>query len=473
MNISATGINHREASVEERERLSLTRDEVRAFLHETSHSGLLDEALVLDTCNRTEIYFVEGEKNVEARQVMERACHMKGAELPEERELLYGYSGLDAVTHLFRVAAGLDSQVVGEDEILGQVKDAYSQAHSAGATDVVLNKLLHRAFRVGKRVRTETLLSQGAGSVPQAAVELAEQMFSRLEDRRALLIGAGETAETAARALLNAGVGYLAVANRTLERAEGLADRLAAAINQSAKWRTTPCGVRTVEQQCVCPALERLSSGAECDGGIPEKRPTMPTFRAMELDAVPESLTQFDVAISSTGAPDYILPQEGMLKSHTALSDPLLMVDIAVPRDVDPRMGKLDNVFLYNIDDLDALVQKNQERRRKEISRAEAIVDEEAEWFRRWMDVRRVVPTIKELRARMKELQRAEIEKYGDNFESSDREELEKFARSLCRKILHEPITYLRRAAEGSTDGEYVAAAEAVREIFNLADEEE
>ncbi len=228
-----------------------------------------------------------------------------------------------------------------------------------------------------------------------------------------------------------------------------------------------------MEDRGLCPALKRLSSGSEYDEGPSTQRPTPPTFRTLELDAVPESLAEFDVAISSTGAPDYILPRDGLLEPHTSLSDPLLMVDIAVPRDVDPRMGELDNVFLYNIDDLDALVEENQARRRKEISRAEAIVDEEAERFRRWMDVRRVVPTIKELRARMKELRRAEIEKYGGNFEQSDRENLEKFARSLCRKILHEPITYLRQAAEGSTQGEHVAAAEAVREIFDLDDEED
>ncbi|MEF8788133.1 MAG: glutamyl-tRNA reductase, partial [Planctomycetota bacterium] len=469
MNISVTGINHREASVGERERLSLSEEDARTFLHDTTHSGLLNEALVLDTCNRTEIYFVKGRKDAGPRRVMEHACRITGTELPSA-DMIYQYAGLDAVNHLFRVAAGLDSQVVGEDEILGQVKDAYSQAHSAGSTDVLLNKLLHRAFRVGKRVRTETLLSQGAGSVPGAAVELARQMFSRLEDRSALLIGAGETAETAARALLDAGVGYLAVANRTLERAEELADRLAADVDRSAEWRTTPCGMRTPRERGMCPALTGLFQKSDSGERSSKEKPSTPTFRTMELDDVPESISGFDVAISSTGAQGHILPRNGSLDSLSSLPAPLLMVDIAVPRDIDPQVGELSNVFLYNIDDLDALVEKNQQRRRKEISRAEAIVEEEAERFRRWMDVRRVVPTIKELRARMEELQQAEIEKYGDNFEPSDREDLEKFARSLCRKILHEPITYLRQAAEDSTDGEHVAAAEAVRDIFDLED---
>ena len=193
----------------------------------------------------------------------------------------------------------------------------------------------------------------------------------------------------------------------------------------------------------------------------------------MELDAVGEAIPGFDVAISSTGAQEPVLSEKGMRGCLGSLTDPLLMIDIAVPRDVDPALGNLPNVFLYNIDDLDDLVEKSQQRRRREVTRAEAIVDEEVERFRSWLDVRRVVPTIKRLRERMKALQDAEIEKYGDNFEASDREELERFARSLCRKILHDPITYLRQAAEESTNGEYVAAAEAVREIFDLEEAEE
>ena len=457
MKLSVAGINHKSAPVEVRERFSLGEGDARRLLKAAVQDGVLREALVLNTCNRTEIYHVPHGGHLSAEELLGRVASTRAEALSGSKDAFYTYSGLQAVSHLFTVAASLDSQIVGEDEIQGQIKNAYRLAHRAGTTDVLLNKLFHRAFRVGKRVRSETMLNQGCASIPRAAVELSGQVFRTLRDKRILLLGAGETAQQAVYALLGMRPGLLAVANRTPERARdlllSLADR---ALNPDAS--TT-----------VCPAVRDTlrEMGIEDEAEEPAQ---MPETCLLELEDVPDAIADFDLVICSTGSPRPLLRSEDCADRLKGLTRPLLIIDIAVPRDVDPALNELPEVFLCNIDDLNRLVEKNLDRRRGEIPKARAIVQEEVQKFCDWLDTRRVVPTIKLLKSHLAKIQEAEIERYGKNFHPGDREELEKFARSLCRKILHDPVSYLREVARSSDNGEHAEAAAVIRQIFDLVE---
>jgi len=442
MNISVVGISHHTAPVEIRERFALPGDLARRVLRAVHREDVVDEAMVVDTCNRTEVYFVSSRPDDVLACLLEHITRIKGGEEITDTSAFYRYDGRDAVGHLFRVVSALDSQIVGEDQILGQVKTAYRTAIEERTARFFLSKLMHRAFRVGKRTRTETQLGRGSISVAQAAVDLAKQIFSSLAGRSVMLVGAGETVELAARALMRHDVASVVVANRTLARAEEVAARL--------------LEDRPYEDDAAADAA-RLKT----------------VTRAIELSAMVDVIAQMDLVICSTGSPDLVLRAADLAEAIRGSRRALFIVDIAAPRDVDPALAHLPNVFLYNMDDLDSLVAKNVEARRREIPRAEAIVEYEIEQLVKWADSLEVTPTIKLLQRHFARVQRVEIQRYGKLFSDGDRENLERFAQGLCKKILHDPIAFLRGLTEDDSVSDQLAAVDMILRMFDLQQQEE
>jgi glutamyl-tRNA reductase len=329
MPILVLGLNHRTAPVVLRERFAFEEKRIPEALARMKQAGLVDEAVILSTCNRVEIYLAT--RNEPGRvfpDLLEflKQCHDYHEPLTNE---VYRWGEPQSIEHLFKVACGLDSMVLGETEVLGQLKKAYDLALQHQQTGPRLNKAFQRAFNVAKQIRTETNIQRGATSIAAAAVELAEKIFNSLEDRHVMVIGAGDTSEKAARALLSRGAQSIIVANRSYDRAVALAKEL---------------------------------------GG-----------RAVQFDHWAEEFRKVDVIISSTSAPHYILDRARlaplMVRRH---NEPLLLIDIAVPRDIDPEVNLLDNVYLYNVDDLQAIADDYLKQRRDEVARCEAIIREKA-----------------------------------------------------------------------------------------------
>lgn len=474
MEISVVGINYRTAPVHVREKVSLPGDLARRLLDTIRTEKIFAEALVLDTCNRTEVYFVANEQCRDpVAYLVAHIALLKQTSLTTDTSVFYRHDGQSAVTHLFRVAASLDSQIVGEHEILDQLKSAYRMALEAGTAKFMMNKLMHWALRVGKRVQTETELGRGTASVPQAAVELSRQLFSSLEGKTVLLVGAGQTAESAAVALLRCGAGHLVVANRTLSRAEELAGSLLERGRSKVKVLSAAGGSaagKAAQDVAACPKLAGADPACSIESESSSPQMNRVTTRAVGLDEIPDVINGVDLLISSTGSPGFVLTYDALSEClrRGEKDHPLLIVDIAVPRDADPRLGDLTNVFLYNIDDLDRLVAQNIGRRRMEIPRAEAIVHYEAQQFAKWRDSLRVVPTIKLLQKHIRSAQEEAVKRYGRKFSSSDRGELEQFAQGLCNKLFHDPIAFLRALSSNGTDGEALAALALIRSLFDL-----
>jgi glutamyl-tRNA reductase len=360
------------------------------------------------------------------------------------------------VDHLFSVAAALDSQIVGEHQILGQLKDAYRLAAEERTARFLLNRLMHRAFRAGKRTQSETQLGRGSVSVASAAADLAAQIFSDMGDKAVLLVGAGQTAEAAAKGLISAGVKRVVVANRTLSRAEELTRELAGAGGDGAG-----------DEQVQCPGVLRHSGKAGSDAP-PEPRQDGVVARAIGLDQIGDVIGDVDMVICSTGSPDPVLTHDALGDTVSRRSKLLYIVDIAVPRDVDPKIGDMSNVFLHNLNDLDTVVARNIDRRRQEIPRAKAIVEFEVGEFVKWYDSLQVASTIKLLNRRFELLRQAEIKRYGGKFSDSDREQLERFTESLCKKILHRPIAFLRKLSQEASVSDQLLAVETILQMYEL-----
>lgn len=419
MNLLLLGMNHKTAPVEIRERLNIACTEDFNLLGEILAIPGVEEALYLSTCNRVEILVRSregGGAEERLRELIFRHGNLSGAELAR---CLYVYRDETAVRHLFRVAAGLDSLIMGEPQILGQVKDAYRQAVEREAAGIILNKLLHRAFRVAKRVRTETGVANHAVSVSYAAVELAKKIFGTLGDKKILLVGAGEMSELAARHLLKHGGDQFFVANRTWERAVGMA--------------------------------------ADFQG------------TAVEFPRLGEVLREADIVITSTGAPGYILTGEMVAAALKRRKNRLLfIIDIAVPRDVDPRAGDLENVYLYNMDDLQEIADENMAIRKEEAARGEEIIAAETEEFLAWFDTLAVVPTIVSLREKAEAIIAGELERaegWLRNLRPEDREEAALLAQAIVNKLLHDPMTSLKEETREGAARAYVAA---LRRLFRL-----
>lgn len=420
-NIYLIGLNHKTAPIDVRERFALT--DLDSFEEELLSKCPVHEVMALSTCNRVEIITVCGGNSEVSQRVLEYWAQACGGDLKYLEPHVYEYNGIDAVRHLFSVASSLDSMVMGEPQILGQLKDSYRTAVKKGVAKTVVNRLLHKSFSVAKRVRTQTALASSAVSISYAAVELAKKIFGELAGKRAMLVGAGEMAELAATHLVNNGVESLLVANRTFARAKEL---------------------------------------ASCMHG-----------EAVSFENLAESLERVDIVISSTGSPTSIIKAKNIkevLKKRKY--QPMFFIDIAVPRDIDPDVNNLDNVYLYDIDDLKEVVEENIANRREEAAKAELIVEAETESFENWINSLELQPTIVDMVKQGEDLAQKELAKTLRRLGSVDddtKDALETLVLSLSMKILHEPIAFLKRRTqeEGSAE-RFIHMA---RRMFNLDDE--
>jgi glutamyl-tRNA reductase len=421
-NIFLVGLNHRSASVDVREKFALTS--VADFEKSLLAACPLREVMALSTCNRVEILVVADGAHCQGQDISEavlrhwaETCH---GPLEVLRTHTYKNQGLDAVTHLFCVAASLDSMIMGEPQILGQLKNSYRKAVETGTARVIINRLLHKSFSVAKRVRTETAIASSAVSISFAAVELAKKIFGELSGKTAMLVGAGEMAELAATHLLTSGIDKLYISNRTYARAQELA--------------------RTMHGEAVF------------------------------FEDMVEKLKGVDIVISSTGSPSAIIRAKDIrevLKKRRNRA--MFFIDIAVPRDIDPDVNNLDNVYLYDIDDLKEVVEENMSARQGEAVKARAIVDLETEAFATWMKALALQPTITDLLGRAEDVAQRELAKTLKRLGPVDdetRQALEVLVNSVSRKLLHEPISFLKRRTreEGSAD----RFIDVTRRIFNL-----
>jgi glutamyl-tRNA reductase len=407
MRVVLVGISHHRAPVELRERAALDRDHAQRLAH--TLAGESGEAVCLSTCNRTELYLA-------GRDVDEAEARAEAALVALEEELrpaLYRLRDEAAALHLFRVAAGLDSMVPGEGEILGQVRTAYE----LGSTGTILDRLFRQALHAARKARVETAIGESPASISSAAGALAEQVFGELRGRKILVIGAGKVGDLAARNLLSRDARIAWIANRSVDRAAELAERI---------------------------------------GG-----------EALSLDALDRELVEADVVVSSTSAPDWVLERAQVERAMRARRGrPLFLIDLAVPRDLDPSIHELDGCYLYDIDDLQAVVAETLAGRRREAERAEAIVTAEAERFREWQASLRVVPAITSLRARAEEIRAAELERA--KLTDAERRAAESVTAAVLNKLLHLPTIRMKQAA-AAADG--VIYADAVRHLFGLEDE--
>ncbi len=395
------GVNHKTAPVEVREKLALTQVE-RPVTTVFENLPSCQEIVFLSTCNRVEVIAASASPNKAKSEIME--FWMKHSGLDEEvlSRCSYCHEGIEAIRHVFRVASSLDSMVVGEPQILGQMKEAYRMALDEGCSGQLLNKLMHKAFSVAKRIRTETRIASQAVSISYAAVALARKIFGELSGKKAMLIGAGEMAELAAQHLKTNGVDELVVANRTLERAIDLAKAL--------------------------------------DG------------RAISLEELDDALVETDIVISSTGAPGIIIHKERVQKIMRPRRHRLLFfIDIAVPRDIDPGVNDIDNVYLFDIDELKEVVEENKAERQREAVKAERIIEAEVIKFRKWLSSLDIVPVIKGLQEKAESIRKRELARTLKNLkhlEEKDIKAVEKLTQSLVSKLLHDPIIFLKKGAK-------------------------
>ena len=421
MRLYAVGLSHRTAPVELRECVDFSRGGVDAALSALATRGLGREIVVLSTCNRAEIYAVgEGDATADALGRFFSEYHnLPHAQMAEH---LYHRRGAEAARHLFRVAAGLDSLVVGEPQIFGQVKDAFSTASGRQLTGATINRLFHAAFSVGKRVRSETRLGEGAVSVSYAAIALARKILGNLKGLSVLILGAGEMAKLTAVHLKTHEVRQLTIASRTLLTAQNLATELGA---NAVAW-------------------------TDLDG----------------------ALADADIVVTATGAADPVLTRSRIEEiMRPRRSRALFIIDIALPRDVESSAGNLDQVFLYNIDDLQAIVKENLARRTAELTRAEAIVEEEVERFRSWVQSREIVPTLVALRSRFDAIRKSELKRLEPKLAGltpDARARVEEITRLIVEKLLLTPTEQLKAVTDEAI---VVAYSDALNNLFSLTDD--
>jgi glutamyl-tRNA reductase len=424
MHLLLTGLSHKTAPVALRERMAFGGEQLYELLPALCAAAEVSECCILSTCNRTELYAVSSEPGWQER-ILEFLARHAGVSPGPLQEHLYCFEGTPAVRHLFRVAGGLDSMVVGEGQILAQVKEALAQAQAAETAGALIHALFQQALSAGKRARAETGIGRGAVSVSLAAVQLAKQIFGRLAGRTVLILGAGENSEQTARLLLNEGVSRsILVTNRTEERARALAERISGSV-------------------------------------IP-------------FDRFPEALERADIVISSTGAPHPILRRERLQAARRARRGrPIFLIDIAVPRDIEPEVGELDDVFLYNIDDLQGVVERSLQVRQAEVERVEAIVEEEVIRFQGWLRGREIAPTIADLQRQAEAVVEAELGRAREKLASLPEGEqamVDALVRRVTRRLLLPAILHLREAA---ASGNGYHEVNAVRTIFRLDGAEE
>ena len=423
MEFLVVGLNHRTAPVEVRERLSLNKEQLPEALSAMNNHGA--SGVILSTCNRSEFYTLELPEDLSAEGPEEGADRVKeflverfGISLLDVDRYLYVYRGYDCIHHLFRVASSLDSMILGEEQIIGQVRDAYETATTAGTAQGPLAQLFQQALRVGRRVRRETGISRNALSVSRACVEMAKSVLGDLTRRRVLVVGAGEAGELAAEVLSLSGVTDITVTNRTFQRAEELAVNLSA--------------------------------------------------MAIPFDGMPTALRESDIVIGCTGSPGYVL-EAGLISDTMAVRPdrPLLLIDIAVPRDIDPEAAQVQNVYLNDVDDLESASQASREKKAKEAEWAEELTTDEAQQFRQWCLDLEALPTVIELRNRADQVRSLElhktIRKLNGQLDTAALESLDAMTRAIVNKLLHDPTMFLKER-KGPEE------LQVAREIFRLSE---
>jgi glutamyl-tRNA reductase len=395
-------MSHRSAPVEVRERVAFPPCAGRSFLRRLKDDGVVSEAVLLSTCNRTEVYAVVEDNGARGR-MLDLLAEDRGVDRASLEQDTYWLTDAQAVRHLYRVASSLDSMVVGEGQILGQVREAYRAATEERCAGQILNRLFHTSLRVGKKVRSETGIGDSSLSVPRVAVKLAEEVFGDLVGRRALVLGAGDMSELVVKHLKDRGIADLLIANRTPQRASLLAERV---------------------------------------GG-----------RAVPFDALPAELPEVDVVVSSTGSGEWVVRSEMVAGALELRSEPLFFIDIAVPRDIDPVVQTLGSVYLYDIDDLQAVVERNAEGRQDAAEEGEAMMSPAVLEFMGWLSTLHVVPLIQELRDGAEQIRRHELARALRRMELSPEEaaSVERMSHSLVSKLLHGPIQEIKARAEAGS----------------------
>ena len=420
MNIVVVGLSHKTAPVEIREKVAFEPDRTATSLKELHALPAVSEAMIVSTCNRVELYAATTDPQQASAELKHYMAQRHGISADVLYEHLYSYTCQEAVRHVLRVTSSLDSMVVGEPQILGQIKTAYGYACECKSAGLVLNRFMHKAFSVAKRVRTETAIANSAVSVSYAAVELARKIFDSLENKTVMLVGAGEMCELAAKHFVRSGVSKVLVTNRTYSRAEKLADTF---------------------------------------GGV-----------AVNFANFREQLHRVDILLSSTGSPNYVL-HAADIKAACKLRryQPMFLIDIAVPRDIDPAVNKLDSIYLYDVDDLQGVVQANLKERQKEAIKAEQIVAEEVERFHDWLSNLTVRPTIVALRKQLEEVRQKEVQKTFSNLGTLDenqRKALDAMSSAIVNKILHHPTRLLKQL---DCDDERLRYLDVVQVLFDLS----
>ena len=416
MNFFVLGVNHKTAPVHVRERFAVPEARLPDALGKLTSMDGVEEAMIVSTCNRVEIFARSKENACDLQRFVREYF---GFSSGEYEPYIFEHQQLEAVKHVFRVASSLDSMVVGESQILGQVKEAYATARALGTVNSQLDQLLTRAFAVAKKVRNETSIASSSVSIASVAVELAEKIFGSLSGKSVYLVGAGKMCELAARHLLAHGASKIYVGNRTYDRAVALANKF--------------------------------------------------NGEAIPFDRLYETVPKADIIISSTGAPHAIFQKEhGEKFLHARKNRPMFFIDIAVPRDIDPGLNDLDGIFVYNIDDLQQVVSSHLGDRRKEAARAELLVEEEVRRFEQRAQTAEVVPTIVSLQQHLETLRQAELDRVRGRLGTLLPEQemaIEALTRGIINKIMHTPITTLKSAAR---DPESTTVVEVVRRLFNL-----
>jgi glutamyl-tRNA reductase len=420
-NLILVGVNHKTTPVEIREKLAFTKGKIEESVDRLLNFPDIIEHTILSTCNRVEIYARANGQNSAIQSIKQFICDFHGLSAVQLEEHFYSYSNEAAIEHLFRVSSSLDSMILGEAQILGQVKDAYSLAKDLRSTGLVLNQLFEKAFSIAKKVREETGIAERSVSISSAAVELAQKIFDDLENHTVMLVGTGEMAELAAKHLISYGVKTVYVTSRTYERAANLA---------------------------------RTLNGS-----------------ALDFEAFKNELYRADIVITSTSASSFIITKDMVEKAiHERKNKPIFFIDIAVPRDIEPDVNDLENVYLYDIDDLHVVVSANMKEREKESENAMNLISQEVNKFNNWLGTLDAVPTIVEIRKRVENIGNQEMErtlKKIPHLSEEDKKIIYQMKNSMINKILHKPTIKLKQKTQSEDGHVYLKA---IRHLFHLDD---
>jgi len=421
VNLILVGVNHKSTPVEIREKLAFTKGKIEDSANRLINYPEIIEHTILSTCNRVEIYARASNQDSGIDFIKKFICDFHDLSPVELEDHFYSYKDEMAIEHLFRVSSSLDSMIIGEAQILGQVKDAYSLAKNLSSTGLILNQLFEKAFSIAKKVRDETGIAERSVSISSAAVELAQKIFNDLESHTVMLVGTGEMAELAAKHLISYGVKTVYVASRTYERAANLA---------------------------------RTLNGS-----------------ALDFETFKNELYRADIVITSTAAPNFVINKEMVEKAiHERKNRPIFFIDIAVPRDIEPSVNDLENVYLYDIDDLQGVVAANMKEREKEAENAISLIQYEVAKFNNWIESLDAVPTIIEIRKNAEIIRREEIEKTlkkVPHLSEDDKQIIRQMSGSIINKILHKPTIKLKQKIQ-SQDGHIYLKA--IRHLFHLDD---